>query len=305
MVDGFSTDRTWEILREAARFDLRFHLFRQKPLGPYAAINFGVERAKGDYFYVATADDTMADNLLSEMLNLLESNATCDVAHCALQFIDENGDPHSRSSWQTTAASIFYKEVLGTTHVRRHPTDGFLYCCLNTVYHSLTQLVFRRNVFQKVGLFPTEFGSYSDFLWGMKVALVCDVVHHPQRLATWRIRADQLTDVRAINSSNHRKVLSKMIEVAWKDLLDKRKIRLSDLLFYYKLEEFILLFVSGKHLTEKAFNVFVFAFENPTVTVRFLLNLNSIRQQTGRFNRFNYARFLIKKYKLPFDGSAK
>jgi hypothetical protein len=106
------------------------------------------------------------------------------------------------------------------------------------VYTSLTQLLIRRSVFDKIGLFRTDWGSEGDFEWGMRAALMCNVLHIPETLATWRIHAEQATTINA--SSARIAKFCEMIVTALKVLKErhpkyyKKNIRLHRLLFPYR-----------------------------------------------------------------------
>jgi hypothetical protein len=95
--------------------------------------------------------------------------------------------------WQDFAFGRFAPEWLKTKHIRRAPLDGLLHCALQTVYTSITQLLVRRRVFERVGLFESRWGAMSDFEWGMRVGLLEDCVFLPDKLAAWRVHGQQAT----------------------------------------------------------------------------------------------------------------
>lgn len=60
IADDGSTDNTFEIVKEAqAKFHYTLHYFSQKNQGPGAARNFGMSKAKGDFFIFIDSDVTV------------------------------------------------------------------------------------------------------------------------------------------------------------------------------------------------------------------------------------------------------
>lgn len=73
--DSFSTDGTWEDLKELAGVDHRVRAFQVPRAGLYAGWNECLRRARGEYVYIATADDTMSHDCLGRMATALDALA--------------------------------------------------------------------------------------------------------------------------------------------------------------------------------------------------------------------------------------
>ena len=192
VIDGFSTDGTFEKIKELSVSDTRFKLNQLPPNGPYDAWNKGIELAKGDFIYIATADDTMEQSFLKKMTDVLIQNNECDFAHCCLTIINEKG-LKTENQWIDWQKNRFYKDLLSKKHIRIAPYDAYLHAGWDTVYSSVTQLLFKREVFEKVGLYNEKYSPESDFEFGIRLALTCNVVHLPEYLATWRKHQQQLS----------------------------------------------------------------------------------------------------------------
>jgi glycosyltransferase involved in cell wall biosynthesis len=193
VVDSYSNDGAWELIQQYAQNDPRILISQAPREGIYAGLNRCINLAKGEYIYIATSDDTMMPNFLEEMVAALDTYTQCSLAHCCLTFIDEFGKPIKPNPWDEYYSSLYYGEMLKKFHIRQAPLDGILHCFLLTAYTSLTQLLIRRSLFEKVGNFSTRYGSMADFGWGMKASLVCDTIHIPKYLATWRRHPEQAT----------------------------------------------------------------------------------------------------------------
>lgn len=243
IVDGYSDDGSWELLRSFAKNDARCTLTQAPRQGVYAALNECVRQATGDYIYVATSDDTMQPNCLETMVTALAAQPDCDVCHTCLQIIDAHGQPID--NWRQFESVQFYGALIDQPHIRRAPLDGLLHCALYMMCCSLTQLLIRRAVFEKVGLFPTNRGSIGDFEWGMRVGVTCNILHLPVTLATWRRHPKQATNAEFLKTSGYYAQLCDMmlaalpaLQTAQPDVF--RKIRASRLLYPYRQKQCIL-----------------------------------------------------------------
>jgi glycosyltransferase involved in cell wall biosynthesis len=69
--DSFSDDGTWEYLQQF-KDDPRVRLYQVSKEGLYAGWNECLRRCRGEYVYMATADDTCEASLLEKMVGALE-----------------------------------------------------------------------------------------------------------------------------------------------------------------------------------------------------------------------------------------
>ena len=192
VVDNFSDDGAWELIQEYSIRDNRIRISQAPRQGMYANWNNCIELARGEYVYIATSDDTMTPDCLQRMVWALDTYPECDLCHCCLRIIDESGDP-VHGSWENHPAQRFYGDLTRKCHIRKAPLDGVLHFGLHIIYSSITQLLIRRSVFGRVGLFRGDWGSCGDFEWEMRTSLVCSTFHLPEYLATWRVHEGQAT----------------------------------------------------------------------------------------------------------------
>jgi len=89
--DNYSEDGAWELFQSIAQSEPRMHNEQAARKGMYENWNNCIRRATGKYVYIATSDDTMAPDCLEKMARALEAHPDCDLAHCTLRFIDEQG----------------------------------------------------------------------------------------------------------------------------------------------------------------------------------------------------------------------
>jgi glycosyltransferase involved in cell wall biosynthesis len=195
IVDDYSTDGAWELFQKYAQLDSRIKLFRGPKLGLYPGWNAAIERATGDFVYIATSDDTMSSRCLETLVGLLDKHPSAGLAQCALEIIDEHGAPLPVSQqWENYTLGQYNINFVSQPNFRIAPHDGLIHPFLFTICTSVNQLLVRRKVFETLGLFEGKWGPIGDFEWHMRVALVEDCVFTPEKLATWRVHKNQATD---------------------------------------------------------------------------------------------------------------
>ncbi len=94
------------------------------------------------------------------------------------------------------------------------PSDGLLHLTGEHVVLSITQLLIRRSLFSRTGLFESKWGSVGDFNWEMKAGLLANMVHVPDTWATWRIHSAQATATVDVFSLERSQKIDEMIEDA-------------------------------------------------------------------------------------------
>ena len=214
--DSGSTDGAWEYIVNLASDEPRMRIWQGPRDGVYPAWNECLRQAVGKYVYIATSDDTMAPNCLERLVDALEEHPECDLGHCMLRVIDGEGNEHVKDQWWREH-SMFARSCgnsLNEAHLRRTPFDGFLHFFGETVYISITQLLIRRTLFDRVGVFSAKWGSIGDFNWGMRAALTSSTFHVPDTWAGWRVHSKQATSNVQIGTPEHRAEVHRMIKDA-------------------------------------------------------------------------------------------
>jgi glycosyltransferase involved in cell wall biosynthesis len=207
VLDSHSSDGSWEFFRSIASTDSRFRLYQVPRDGLYAALNRGVQLASGEFLHIATCDDTMAPEFLTDMLKAYAQCPRAGIAVCDLLFIDGNGDELSPADLIGHFTVRATKDLLSLDTVRtsvpgeicRHlnyrpaPHDCLLHFAGRSVYCSLTQLVVRMSSVKAVAPFETKIGSIADYEWLLRLTAHAGSVHLPRKLAMWRYHGSQLS----------------------------------------------------------------------------------------------------------------
>jgi hypothetical protein len=191
--DNYSDDGAWEFFQRLAKTDERVSIRQAPREGMYANWNNCIQRSTGEFVYIATSDDTMAEDCLEKLVNALQVNPDCDLAHCHLRMIDAAG--RELDDWwaRESIFAISSGSLFNRPHVRAAPFDGLLHLSGENVYLSITQLLMRRSVFDRLGLFESRWGSMGDFEWEMRAGLTVNVVSVPETWGGWRIHDGQAT----------------------------------------------------------------------------------------------------------------
>ncbi len=218
VVDSQSDDQTIPMIEAFAEQGGAVRIYQGPRDGIYTNINRSIEYAQGQYVYIATSDDTMAEDCLEKMVEALDRHNNCGLAHCCLRMLDAQGVAVEDDWWPVR--STFAQSsgnMLRQTHVRKAPYDGLLHMLGETVYISLTQLLTRRSLFERIGMFRSDWGSISDYYWDMRAGLAADTVHVGDTWASWRVHETQATASADIGQQRHTDKASAMITQALDD----------------------------------------------------------------------------------------
>jgi glycosyltransferase involved in cell wall biosynthesis len=283
VIDGFSTNGSWEMILEKTKGDNRFSHYQKPAKGIYDAWNEGIRLARGEYIYIATSDDTCSDTFLEEMSSALDANMDCDIAHCCLNIIDENGEP-TESQWHDWEKVKFYGDQINQYHKRIAPYDAIVHFGWSTVYTSIVQLLIRKSIFGQIGYFSTEYGSDADFEWGLRASLYANVIHVPLYLAIWRKHSGQSTDDLYFNTAGFYGKLISMAQAALKTMEAQNAIILKNkkgLYFNYLFKQFSL--TPSAQKSEFLFTSFL---KMPVLTIKLIAyRLGNIKFDTTSFIR--------------------
>ena len=233
VVDSQSDDATLAMVDVFAEQGGTVRVYQGPRDGIYTNINRSIEYAQGKYVYIATSDDTMADDCLEKMAHALDQHENCGLAHCPLRILDAQGEQVQSNWWDARSTFVrSAKDALHTTHTRKAPYDGMLHMLGETVYTSLTQILIRRGLFDRIGMFRSDWGSISDFYWDMRASLTTDTVHVGDTWASWRVHDTQATASADVGQSKHTAKIDDMIETAlddsMQDLPEQIQSRLAD-----------------------------------------------------------------------------
>ncbi len=160
VVDNGSTDETQAVTRELGAESIRL----ETNLGFAAAVNHGVKRADTDWVLILNNDVVLQPDWLARLL----TSAAESGAHFAVgKLLRPDAAARLDGSWDLVSRGAYawrcgYERVDGPVWSTRRPI----------ALAPMTAALFRRSVFEKVGLLETRFESYyEDVDFGIRCAL--------------------------------------------------------------------------------------------------------------------------------------
>ena len=136
IVDGNSIDKSVEIARKFNNVQVIY----QDNQGISDAFNSGIKRAKGEFIAFQSCDDIWIENKLKMQLNFLQSNSDFQYTTSKFKYFKEDNEPLPSGFKE----ELLEKELNGQT--------------LETFFG-------KKTLFNKVGMFDTEFSSALDVEW--------------------------------------------------------------------------------------------------------------------------------------------
>ena len=144
VVDGLSTDDTVELIRQyESLFEGRLKWTTEKDSGIYDAMNKGIQMATGDVIGILNSDDYFTSNdVIEKMIGAFE-DPSLDAVYGDIHFIRGNQKEKCIRYYSSKCFRPFW---LHFGFIPAHPS---FYC--------------RREVFEKAGLYKTDYKIGSDF----------------------------------------------------------------------------------------------------------------------------------------------
>jgi glycosyltransferase involved in cell wall biosynthesis len=207
-----SDDGTYQALLDFAATVPVARVVQAERDGIYPNFNRSIRLAAGDYVYIATSDDTMAADCLEKLVAALDDNPDCDLAHCPMRVMDESGGP--APDWWS-GHSLFVRssgELATRRHKRVAPLDGMLCLLGDNIYSSVTQILIRRSLFDRIGYYRSDWGSVGDFHWNLRAGLAASAIHVPDTWGGWRMHRNQATAAVRLRSPEHQALIDGMID---------------------------------------------------------------------------------------------
>ena len=140
VIDGASSDQTLKIIKDhKCKVDV---LVSEPDKGLYDAYNKGLSFATGDIIGFINSDDLyQSDKVISDMIRVFSSKDV-DACHADLVYVDPNNTSKIERVWRSMN---FTAKEMERGLIPAHPT-----------------VFFKREVYEKVGLFDTKFKYVAD-----------------------------------------------------------------------------------------------------------------------------------------------
>lgn len=146
IVDGASTDGTLNIVNKYK--DKISKIISEPDLGIYDAMNKGIKAATGDYILFLNSDDELNDNLVFKHANHIGNVYKPDLIYGDICFINSENN---------------------TENIQKFDKFNMVYLFKNTPSQPST--FYKRDLFNSIGLFSTEFKIVADHEWFLRLFL--------------------------------------------------------------------------------------------------------------------------------------
>jgi len=156
VIDDGSTDNTAELVRKYG--DL-IRYFYQKNTGLSGAMNYGIEKARGDWIGFMDADDEWLPELVQSHIKLIDKNPDVKWTYCRHEEIMKNGHPHVQIPQAVEEA------------LKREGFLSYFYGAMAGFYFGKCGFLIRRSVFDDLGNFDSAMPNGMDRDMWRRIAL--------------------------------------------------------------------------------------------------------------------------------------
>lgn len=163
VVDNASTDGTIELVRK--EFENVIIVENRENTGYSAAINHGIERAKGEYCAIMNPDTRLTSNVFDPLLNYLKTNPKSGVVGCSLKFADGRSQ-RSYFRFPSLLGRLAYhtgiNRLVNAESINRATTPEDLSTPVNVEVVSGAFFTVKREIILSVGGFDTDYFLYHE-----------------------------------------------------------------------------------------------------------------------------------------------
>jgi GT2 family glycosyltransferase len=192
VIDDGSTDSTSVVSQS---YPIRY--IYQDNQGLPAARNAGILASRGEFIVLLDSDDRLFPHAIESGLRMFELNPECMMATGDFSFVSASGT-WMRPSGKPVVTSNHYEALLRSNFIEMTAS------CL-----------FRKEVFERVGLFDSSLRASEDYEFYLRVALKCKIVCHPTMIAEYRSHGSSMSkDGERMLNETMRVVKSQMEHVA-------------------------------------------------------------------------------------------
>lgn len=189
-LDDASTDGSKEEYERLAGDPRMRAVFNTSNSGSaFAQWNKGVKEARGEFIWIAEADDIADERLLEVLTRRLENDPQCGIAYCASQFIDEDGKVTGRAEDELNPldAKRWHHdfENNGRDECARYLIQR------NTIFNA-SAVVFRKEAYLKAGCADEQLKLCGDWITWARMLYHCNVAYTGEPLNHFRKHAQSV-----------------------------------------------------------------------------------------------------------------
>lgn len=176
VVDNNSTDNSREVI-ERLQDEYRFRFIEQENIGVPRTLNKFVPLLKGKYIAFFSGDDFMPPYRIKTQVDFMEANPQYAMCYGRTIFVDENGNELYRNRNKLFRSGYIFEDLITFKFYLPAPT-----------------FFFRKEVFEKVGLYDEKLKFIEDQYMSFKIAQHFQIGFIDKYLAFQRKHSHNLTD---------------------------------------------------------------------------------------------------------------
>jgi glycosyltransferase involved in cell wall biosynthesis len=178
VVDGYSNDGSWGIIKKFASDDERFELYRLDRIGLYKSWNWGLEKVRSPYFAILTSDDVWDRRWLETAVKTLETTDEAICAAARTRVIDSTSEHHEIDELSQWGEQILRMGELSNVHVWDGVKCSIASYFMESIFPSIHSLVMRSEILENQS-FATDVGTQADVEWCIGMSLHGDIIYVP------------------------------------------------------------------------------------------------------------------------------
>lgn len=166
VIDDGSKDKTKQVVKKLSKEDSRIYYHKKENGGLPNALNYGFNRAKGEFLTWTSDDNQYRNNAIETMLNYLNFHPDVGLVNANMTVIDNEGKK-------------FEKELPGTNI----PEENSIGACF----------LYRKGVYNKIGNYNEDFSLAEDYDYWIRVWKNFKIGHINKSLYVYSIGNDTMT----------------------------------------------------------------------------------------------------------------
>ena len=163
VLDDGSKDGTLKIVEQ---YGDKFYWESHANMGQASTLNKGWQMSSGEILSYLSADDLLMPNAVSTSIKHLQYRPECVLTYCDFNLID----PQSKIIRRVNPPDFDYTEMV--VKIVCHPGPG---------------VFFRRNAFEKAGLWNNAYRQMPDWEYWLRLGLIGEFYHISELLALFRV----------------------------------------------------------------------------------------------------------------------
>lgn len=189
ILDDCSTDNSRDIIDDyTSRFQNITSYYNNINSGsPFIQWDSGVNKAKGEFIWIAESDDFSSPTFLEKTTAILNENKNIGLVYCASKVFDELKKTEyfasekktyfSRSKWKNNYYNTGKKEILESLYL------------VNTI-NNVSSVLFRKSKYIKAGLAGRSMKYCGDWFLYIRILFISDIAYIAEPLNNFRLHSN-------------------------------------------------------------------------------------------------------------------